>query len=884
MSDSTRGYCVPLVGSLHKAAFTIAAAAVLSGCGNGVGIGSGQSPDPVVVDVPVAYVKRPVPKNQAGLVIASDLRRQRTFNIGADLFIRQRAAPSAGETNVTGAMTQGQFDVRDLEPSYDGKKIIFAMRGPFIQGAQEEDQPKWAIWEYDIAGQALNRVIASDVTAAAGHDVGPHYLPDGRIIFASTRQRQSGAILVDEGKPQFPAQEENRQEPAFVLHVMDADGGNIHQVSFNQSHDLDAVVMRDGHIVFTRWDNAGGVNSMAFYRMNPDGTDLQLLYGRNSHATGTNNSLVQFSQPREMPDGRILSLVRPFSTRTLGGAPVFIDTTKYVENIQPLAPDIGVLTGPAQAQAISADIRSDGTISPGGHYSTIWPLDDGTNRIFVSWSPCRVLENQVIVACTAARLADPNAIEADPLYGIWIIDPRDGTQRPVLQPEEGIVYTDIVAAQVRNLPVFIPDQGATGALDPKLVNENVGLLKIRSVYDLDGVDSAAPNIATLANPAAATADQRPARFLRLEKAVAIPDRTVRDFKNSSFGVSSGQGMREVLGYSMIEPDGSVVVKVPANVPIAISVLDRQGRRITARHQNWLQLQPGETVSCNGCHDPTKGSSHGRAAAFNSAWAGAPADGQAFPNTDQAIFANFGETMAEARARISCATDCAAETPSVDIKFDDVWTDPAAAGRPKDASFSYRYADLTTPVPTTVGGTASNACLTVWSARCRIVINYEKHIHPLWSKSRQVLDAGNAVIADHTCTTCHNSVDAMNAAQVPAAQLDLSDGISDQDPDHFKAYRELLSTDNEQVLMNGALVDRQVQVGVDPVTGLPIFQPVPVFPFLSTAGALASPAFFGKFTAGGTHAGFLSDAELKLLAEWVDLGAQYFNNPFEAPLN
>ena len=74
----------------------------------------------------------------------------------------------------------------------------------------------------------------------------PHYLPDGRIVFSSTRQRQSRAILLDEGKPQFAAQDEDHNEPAFVLHVMDADGSDIHQISFNQSHDLDPAVLDDG--------------------------------------------------------------------------------------------------------------------------------------------------------------------------------------------------------------------------------------------------------------------------------------------------------------------------------------------------------------------------------------------------------------------------------------------------------------------------------------------------------------------------------------------------------------------------------------------------------------------------------------------------------------
>ena len=45
-------------------------------------------------------------------------------------------------------------------------------------------------------------------------------------------------------------------------------------------------------------------------------------------------------------------------------------------------------------------------------------------------------------------------------------------------------------------------------------------------------------------------------------------------------------------------------------------------------------------------------------------------------------------------------------------------------------------------------------------------------------------------------------------------------------------------------------------------------------------------FFSRFAAGGTHAGYLTPAELRLISEWVDIGAQYFNNPFDpaVPLN
>ena len=56
----------------------------------------------------------------------------------------------------------------------------------------------------------------------------------------------------------------------------------------------------------------------------------------------------------------------------------------------------------------------------------------------------------------------------------------------------------------------------------------------------------------------------------------------------------------------------------------------------------------------------------------------------------------------------------------------------------------------------------------------------------------------------------------------------------------------------------------------------------VTPSMRVAGAAASQAFFLPFAQGGSHEGYLSGAELKLLSEWLDVGAQYYNNPFAVP--
>jgi hypothetical protein len=354
---------------------------------------------------------------------------------------------------------------------------------------------------------------------------------------------------------------------------------------------------------------------------------------------------------------------------------------------------------------------------------------------------------------------------------------------------------------------------------------------------------------------------------------------VLDFDNSAFGVTSAFGMREILAYAPVEPDGSVRIKVPANVPLAISVLDGNGQRIGPRHENWLQLRPGQELHCDGCHDPAGGLSHGRSELFSPVNGGAVTTGLPFPNTNPALFADFGETMAQTRARISCQNDCADLLPSLDIVYDDVWTDPATAGREPDAGFAWRYSDLQTPAP------ATPDCINNWSSGCRAVIHYEQHIHPLWSKPRITLaDDGVTVLADDTCTSCHSQVDAAGLVQVPAGQLELTDGPSSDVPEHFHAYRELLATDNEQEIVEGVLQDRLVQVGIDPVTGQPQFQPVPVPAPARAGSAVDSVRFFSIFAPAGTHAGRLTPAELKLVSEWLDIGGQYYNDPFVAPIN
>lgn len=927
-------------GAMRRRLATLVSLSVLlSACGGGGSGGSGgQEPDPVVVDIPIAYVKRPLPRDVEDddndgdelEILADDILDPDAFNPGAVLFIRARASGSAPETNISdraydidplfqigdtaddgnddGILDPDErlpYDVKDIEVSPNGEKLVFAMRAPENEDLDDDEQPKWDLWEYEITTDTLRRVFTDATAAQEGNDVAPHYLPDGRIVFSSDRQHRSKAILLDDGKTRYTAMHEDRQngEYAFLLHVVEDNGADLKQITFNQSHDLQPTVLANGRIMFLRWDHYNN-NSLSLYTVKPDGSDMQFYYGFHSQNTGTNAVTGVFSQPREMPDGRILVTLRQRTANRLGGDIVFVDGRNFTEINVPTFANQGN-TNPGQVSASLLTVNIDDTPSPHGHFNSAYPFYDGSDRSLVSWSQCRLSDPdfiddpddpnfdpdavEILLPCTTANLQDPDAEEADPLYGVWIYNPIQGTQLPVVAPEQDTMFTDVVAMEPRTPPVFFPDPEPGVDFDQSYADDAVGVVNIKSVYDIDGVDTTPNGIAAIRNPATTDYANRPARFIRIIKAVSEPDDDTLDFDNDAFGVAGGQRMKEILGYVPIEPDGSAMFKVPSDVAFAISIVDanlRRGNR--PRHEMWLQVAVGETLQCNGCHTGTSTAPHGRRDAEPpSINTGAATTGVPFPNTNPAMFAEQGETMAETYARTN---GNGPRTPNFNILYTDEWTDRTNAGLTPDPDITIRFTNSGDPnaLPTTppVGA----GCQNNWNSTCRETINYLQHIQPIWD----YVGRENNAAARAVCTDCHSKtgMDAMMQPidQVPAGQLELTNeapGALNFNPNQqmlwVMSYLDIFVQDYYLELdAMGALQRRtnQVQTGVDEM-GNPIIedQPIVVQP--------VGQNFLNVFAPGGTHDGGLtrlSPAERKLITEWLNIGAQYYNNPFDAPLN
>lgn len=163
--------------------------------------------------------------------------------------------------------TLGEGIYFDPSLSYDATKLLFCFKG--------SPSGNSVIYEIGIDGKGLRQVTNLDSagnpykgSGSGHHDVTPCYLPDGRIVFTSTRY--SGLVPC-------------ANNGVAILHVMNADGSGIQSISVNNVTEFDPCVMPDGRILFGRWEyvdrNALVIQSL--WSVLPDGRNEMEVYANN---------------------------------------------------------------------------------------------------------------------------------------------------------------------------------------------------------------------------------------------------------------------------------------------------------------------------------------------------------------------------------------------------------------------------------------------------------------------------------------------------------------------------------------------------------------------------------------------------------------------------
>ncbi len=213
-------------------------------------------------------------------------RKARTFpehdlpapmKVGHTLMLLKPARPGVQPQVLVDA---GDGAVGSPSVSFDGKWVYFSMvhdGGAFFH---------------------LYRVPAEggppeQLTDGPFFDIDPAELPDGRIVFASTR---AGTL------------EEYHNSPSRALFVMNADGSEIRQITSTIIFDNEPEVLADGRILFIRSDNffdRGKVETQ-LHATFPDGTHGYTEFGLDlGPEYGGRLRAFNCGSPAPMPDGRV---------------------------------------------------------------------------------------------------------------------------------------------------------------------------------------------------------------------------------------------------------------------------------------------------------------------------------------------------------------------------------------------------------------------------------------------------------------------------------------------------------------------------------------------------------------------------------------------------
>ncbi|MBQ9875231.1 MAG: hypothetical protein IJM30_12295 [Thermoguttaceae bacterium] len=422
--------------------------------------------------------------------------------------------------------------IRDPDVSWDGKKILFSMRNDFT----EDD---FHIYEFDMETRTTRQITFGLGVA----DIEPIYLPNGDVLFASTRCGQITDCWWTEVSNFYTCDIEGR----FLRRV------SVDQVTVNYPKLLD-----DGRIVYTRWDynDRGQIYPQPLFQMNADGTGQTEFYGNNSYFPTT------IMHARGIPGSdKVLAIAAGHHTYQ-NGKLVLIDRSKGTQ-------ENSGATLLAPIRETPAD-KIDQYGQVGELFQYPYPLDERT--------------------LLAAYVPEGGAWDYKIPFGLYWFD-FDGNRELLAFDPEISCGQPILLAE-REKPTIRPSQ-----VD---LNQTTGKYFVQDVYEGPGL--AGIERGTIKALRVVALEFRGAGIRKNGNSGPAGGAMVCTPPSVGGGTWD---VKRVLGTVPVEEDGSAYFEVPALTPIYFQLLDKNGDAVQTM-RSWSTLQPGETFGCVGCHEP-KGS-------------------------------------------------------------------------------------------------------------------------------------------------------------------------------------------------------------------------------------------------------------------------------------
>ncbi|MDR1880156.1 MAG: SUMF1/EgtB/PvdO family nonheme iron enzyme [Tannerellaceae bacterium] len=317
---------------------------------------------------------------------------------------------------------------------------------------------------------------------------------------------------------------------------------NMRRLTFDQDANWNPVIMHNGRVMYTRWEYTDLTHyfSRIVMHMNPDGTDNRSLFGSGAMFPNSTFDI----QPLPGHSSAFVGVISGHHGIARSGRMILFDPTKSRKGVEGMIQEI-----PHRNRPIIPEIKDE-------LVNGVWPQ-------FVKPTP---LDDKYYLVSAKLNPQD--------LWGLYLVDVFDNVT--CLMKQEGEGFISPIVVRTTNVPPAIPDRVK--------LDEKEATIFIQDIYEGEG----------LRNVPRGTIKE-----LRIHGYEYAYLHTESD--HYAMGIQSGWDIKRLLGKVPVEEDGSVIFKVPANTPISIQPLDKDGAAVQWM-RSWFTGMPGEIVSCVGCHE------------------------------------------------------------------------------------------------------------------------------------------------------------------------------------------------------------------------------------------------------------------------------------------
>jgi len=461
----------------------------------------------------------------------------------------------------SGKMTKGIFGRVDL--SFDAKRIVFGWKASEWEG--------FRIYESNIDGTGLHQITLPPKDEALRikkydqssylrfakiyhhqtDDLHPCYLPDGGIMFVSSRCEYGTLCNSDD------------QLTTTVIYRVERDGSKLEKLTNSAVSEFTPSLQEDGRVVYTRWEyvDKGQLGVKCLWSMNPDGTASREVYGNNVRFPPT------FIQGRQIPgySNLFVAIGSPHWPHSGTGTVVLIDTSKPIRTLEPLS----YVTPYVKVMQEAGYNQYDFT-------TKLWTRS-GKGPLYRD--PYPLSKEQFIVSHNEDRTRDAKDASA---YGIYTLDLKARHKRIYRDPKTSTWCAQPLRPRKRP-PISVMPR------DEALAKKGLAVCSVLDIYH--GMENV---------------KRGEVKWIRIMEQLPRPWAARRRWQPACGHTqpSGGGGplsIKLLRGVVPVEKDGSAHFYVPADRNIYFQALNEDYLELQ-RERTYVNYRPGEIRACIGCHE------------------------------------------------------------------------------------------------------------------------------------------------------------------------------------------------------------------------------------------------------------------------------------------